>query len=612
MHLLRGRWACLLAFMLALAALCTPAFAVGGQEEAVKTSVEAFLKNYNQEAMLYEETDQRIGTVASPQIAFQGDEVFWVNGKHAGLASLQENIQFVEKKAAFYAAMRKMQNIYRQDFSVSYTYTSLKIDGGSARVSLKEAATFYYTDSARRSVYETIYTVDLVNHMGFWLVADITDGSRFDTLYKKESDFDLEGVLAGFSAGLNTETAVVQYPYTPNQGASAGRILYNGKNAAAYASTYCRQNAGVERSYYNSQFKSYAGIGGDCMNFTSQCLWAGFGGNQAVSAINGLSLPMDTKGANTWYGRGKSSKVKDSSIRNWISCSGFWSYLKGSNAASDTGMYATVISVSGNSPITGVSPEELVGAAAHVEGAGGSYSHAILFTAATGNSRSQIWFSCHTKDVAHLKLGDYYFGPIRVYIPRYMRVNAGQKPAIQPERSAPVLANTNGTVGFRTEAPYSQLSVAVQAPDGTRTHAGLAKEAAACLAEYRFTQPGLYRVDCVASNSAKAAQTLTYYVRCVESGIRDLNAGPSAPAVAPELIPPQPVVPELTPPDTPPEETGPVPPATAPEGAESAATGTTPETGTTVPLEPETETPDVPFPDMPTVELDPALLQPAA
>ena len=594
--LARMALALLLTFAASVGLFCAPVLADEAQETEVKTAIETFLRNYTQEAMLYEETDQRPCSVYEPAfVPAWEQESLPVNGKYVLLTELQKNIQFVEKKAAFYAAMRQMQNIYRENLQLYYTYTSLKISGNSARASVKETAKFYYTDSNRQSVYETNYTIDAVKFMDRWLVADVTDGSRFDGLYKKKPDFDLEAVLSEFADGLEKETAVVTYPYTPSEDAEAGRIFYNGANAAAYASTYCRQDEGiVQKNYYNAQFKSYAGIGGDCMNFTSQCLWAGFGGNQTANAINEHALPMDTAGSSTWYGRSTAAGIKDSSIINWISCAGFWNYVKGTNASSDTGMYATVITVSGNSPITGVAPQELVGAAAHVEGAKGSFSHAIIFTAATGNSRNEIWFCSHTKDVSHLKLGDYYFGPIRVYIPRYMRVSAEQKPVITPDRItpdriAPVLVNTSAAVGFHTEAPQARLSTVVQAPDGTKTHVGLAENAASCSASYQFTQTGLYQVDCTATTAGGAAQTLTYYIRCVTEGVRTTASAPvpgPEPAVDPEAEVPWSVLPE---------EEG----ADAPEASAEAA----PEAAEAEP---------VPFPDMPTVEIESSLLQPAA
>ena len=116
-------------------------------------------------------------------------------------------------------------------------------------------------------------------------------------------------------------------------------------------------------------------------------------------------------------------------------------------------MYAAILDVGAGSPIAGVSPESLVGTAAHVEGSGGDYAHAIIFTAALGTSRSEIWFCCHTKDLTHIKVGDYYFGPMKVYIPQYMRMDTPLEPGTAPDGPAPVPAGSSGEAGVDTEPP---------------------------------------------------------------------------------------------------------------------------------------------------------------
>ena len=186
-----------------------------------------------------------------------------------------------------------------------------------------------------------------------WLVADITDGSRFDGLYKNDPSFDAGAALTELALELQTENCRLSTPWDPAgaSGEQYGWIPYNGANAAAYAYTYSRQNAETAReNYYNPQFKSYAGQGGDCMNFVSQCMWAGFGGSQAQDAISASASPMDTEGDSIWYSRGVNSDEEP--VLSWVSCQSFRKYLTGeldgsgtagSDAAADMGMYAAII-----------------------------------------------------------------------------------------------------------------------------------------------------------------------------------------------------------------------------------------------------------------------------
>ena len=500
------------------------------EKEAVKAAIEAFLHSYAEEAMLYIDSDQTVCTVAAPEIVRTQDssQVFTISGKDVTLAELQENIRYVEKKAMFYSAVRRMQEIYREDLRLSYRYT-LTLKENTCHASVTEAASFYYTDSERPSVYETIYSIDLVKIGEQWLVADITDGSRFDSLYKKDPAFEVDAALAEFEANLHTEACSISAPYDETPEADVLRIPYYGANAAAYAYTYSRQSTDTDRAdFYNPQFKSYAGRGGDCMNFVSQCMWAGFGGSQAQASVEGKAVPMDTEGDSQWYGRSAGSDTE--AALGWISCQSFRLYLtgaldgagtEGSNASCDTGMYATILDVGTGSPITGVPAESLVGAAAHVEGAGGNYAHAIILTAATGTSRSEIWFCSHTKDLTHVKLGDYYFGPMKVYIPRYMRLSTEQTASIQPDRVLPAAVSSPAEVGFHMEGAPADLTLSITAPGETAGETLFFENSQSCSVEYFFSTAGLYRIDCSAAleGTEEAAQS-TFYVLCYEPPVR--------------------------------------------------------------------------------------------
>lgn len=496
-----------------------------GEEEAVKAAVEAFLRSYTEEAMLYTACDQTICTVAAPGVGQDGGQVFSISDEDVTLEELRKNIAFVEKKAGFYAEIRQIQGIYRENLQLSYTFRSLRFKENTCAVSVTETAVFYYTDSQQPSVYETIYSIDLVKLGQQWLVADITDGSRFDGLYKNDPSFDAGTALAELALELQTENCKLTAPWDPvgASGEQSGWIPYNGANAAAYAYTYSRQNAETAReNYYNPQFKSYAGQGGDCMNFVSQCMWAGFGGSQAQDAISASASPMDTEGDSIWYSRGVNSDEEP--VLSWVSCQSFRKYLTGeldgsgtagSNAAADMGMYTAIIDAGPGSPITGVPVDSLIGAAAHVEGAGGPYAHAIILTAAAGTSRSDIWFCSHTKNLTHIKLGDYYFGPIKVYVPRYMRTGAPQA-FIQADILPPVAASSIASVGFRTAAVSPDLCLVITSPDGTAGEPFTAQDTNAIFAEYLFSSPGLYRVDCTAAEETGTAHSFTFFICCYE------------------------------------------------------------------------------------------------
>lgn len=506
--------------------LCRTGACAVSPEMEIRETVELFLRSYTEEAMLYEERDQRLGTVSDPGLTLSPEDearTFRLGQKDFTLPQLRENIAFMEKKAAYYAGMRQMQEIYRENLRLAYTFQKIEFEEDVCHVKVTEAAGFRYTDSVRDSVNEYVYWVDLVKLDGQWLTASVTDGSKFDRTYSGQGGgFDVAAALAEFWEALQREDCRVTFP---DLGSGEGDVIpYSGANAAAYAYTYSRLTPEAQISdYYNEKFIHYAGRGGDCMNFASQCMWAGFGGSESVSAVSGHALPMDGSGESQWFGR---SAGRDKVNESWISCQSFRKYLTGkrdasgsggSNAGGETGMYATILDAAAGSSLEGVDPAELIGAAAHIEGGTTAYGHAIVITAAEGLRRSQIYFCGHTKNVTHIKLGDVCQSEMKVYIPRYFRVREPQSGYLQPFRLAPTAAGDAGFLGVQAAGEQAEMWLTVTAPGGEQELIVAAENVSSCGAEYVFAVPGLYRVECCAKASPDAGTaSVVFYVRCYE------------------------------------------------------------------------------------------------
>lgn len=556
----RGRLRPAVFCILALVLLGTGAFASDrdAEEAAIRTAIESYLRSYQGKAMLYEERDLRAGTVLEGDPALpRGSEeaVFRFSGEDVTLSRLQSGMAYLEKKAEFYAGMRQMQDIYREDLRLTYALEELELEGDACRASVTETALFRYTDSALPSVYETGYDVRLVKLGERWLVAGADSGSLFDRAHR-EGGLDVEAELAAFAEALAAEDCRLSFPDGRFDGS---RIAYSGADAAAYAYTYSRRDGDAPRDgFYNPRFSGYAGEGGDCQNFASQCVWAGFGGSEEASSIRGRALPMDTAGSSRWFGRPASG---GSYSNSWLSCQSFRQYLTGSrdgsgrggsSGGSDAGVYATVLDVGAGSPLSAAAPEELVGAIAHVEGEGGRYAHAVVLTAAAGTRRSEIWFCGHTRDVTHVKLGDCYIGPIKVYIPRYFRTD-GQEDFLRIERPEPVAAGGTVTLAARSGTVRRQMRISVTGPDGLTEQAAYGENTDNCQGAYQFRQPGLYRVECRTGSAAAVC-----YVRCCAP--EDAPAADGDGEAPGWLLPPEdgetPGQPERTEPEeTPPDDT---------------------------------------------------------
>lgn len=229
--------------VMALCLFNIPANATDSNSEIsdIQASVESFLRNYTEETMLYEDNDLTSHTVADaviPMTAAVEAQSFQLSTGPATLVEMQDNISFVERKAEYYKGFRQLGNIYRTGLNLAYTFESVEVNGDTATATVSELATFTYTDCTEQSIMETIYTVDLVNISGEWLVADITDNDWFDAEYKGLGYFDVASALADIEAEMNSEEACSvtepQEDAMSTMTTANYRRTYSGENAAAY------------------------------------------------------------------------------------------------------------------------------------------------------------------------------------------------------------------------------------------------------------------------------------------------------------------------------------------------------------------------------------------
>ena len=102
----------------------------GAEEAAIRAAVESYLRAYQEKAMLYEDRDLRAGTVIDPDLHMplgSGEAVFRFSGKDVTLSRLQSDMAYLEQKAAFYAGMRQMQEIYRENLRLTYALEELDL-----------------------------------------------------------------------------------------------------------------------------------------------------------------------------------------------------------------------------------------------------------------------------------------------------------------------------------------------------------------------------------------------------------------------------------------------------------------------------------------------------
>lgn len=500
------------------------------ETEYVEDIIRDFLQNYTEESMLYTDEDLITHTVADesiPRSIHASESTYQLTSGDTTLQKMQNNILFVEEKAQYFKAIRQFYNIRRTDLSLEYDFEELRLDSdtntGFARVS--EVATFYYTDYEYPSLYETIYDIDLVNIDGIWLIADVTDNDWFDIEYKSDTELQSQDLISETIEAI--ERAIPSTIVAPAADEelladdAIYKIRYNRENARAYAWTYTRDSSSADPDdFYNSAFAVFPRE--DCMNFASQCMWAGFSGSQIEESIDSHSLPMDADGEFVWYGA-QNGKTNNSS--SWVSCQNFRKYLtgnfdgtgtSGSNSETDVGMYAQIIEVKSGENISGTSPSLLVGAVAHTKGDGGPYAHAIVITDASSLDRGNIYFCAHTTDCKNIKLADKYLSvPMKIFLPQYMRSDESTLSYIKTEMIPPIAYGSKETISFSVTKPQYRMTIIVTDPNGEFKQASVENYPTECSIQYTFRERGLHRVDCFAKDeSTSEAIKSTYYIYC--------------------------------------------------------------------------------------------------
>lgn len=439
-----------------------------------------------------------------------------------------EGISFVQNKSEYFKDMRQSQNIQRNDFTLKYDTLDVAVDGNTATVRTLESISFQYPDFPD-VVSEVIneYSVQLILVDGEWIIADVVaENDWFDESFR-ELDFDAKNPQKSFDivesnamqAELEAE-ALLNVNIMPEEtfklAAASTTYTYNKANAAAYAYTYTTSKYNSvsnpsstqmtdSRTYWNQNFRHY-GPTTDCMNFASQCVWAGFGGSNEQSKISSRLAPMDTTGSYLWYGAvpGKESTAA------WTSCSNFRNYVKGEAGTQLPDMYANTYEVNGSASFGSAYYSQMLGAVLHVN----SLGHAVVVTDVNGSGRSNVLITAHTNDRKGIKVSEYWGnGNIFVIIPKQIRVY--NPPAVRITSTLQRPVPLNSTVGLfsGTNVICSSIQVTVKPPSGSSTSQTKTNTSSNTL-NYKFTKTGLYTVTTTAKKTASsAAETYVYTVR---------------------------------------------------------------------------------------------------
>lgn len=316
-----------------------------------------------------------------------------------------------------YKAWRSDNQTHRLDFKVWYTDFDIQVQDDQYQVTVKENLSYIIDDGLNLTSTATeTYLLTLKRTQDTFVITDIS--IPYDSFYTdhKYTGFNAATLLSQNATLRNTNNVSEAVKIvdgdrllkTAQSTKSIVTIPYNEGTAISYARLFATN--------YNTKFPNFSNAGGDCANFASQCVWAGFYGNYGTDTtsnnITQGKYPMDTQGSSLltqWF-------CKTTGVGNY---SASWVYANASSAnVSSLYKYPQAIANAGSTEsgwiadvyqvTTGTLPNiNYGGCVLLVPGYGGvEYGHAIF--AIMGSNYTNIRFCAHTGDKDNVLLSDYF------------------------------------------------------------------------------------------------------------------------------------------------------------------------------------------------------------
>ncbi len=367
-----------------------------------------YITKYIYNSYLYQSNDLTIGT--ANEILKQSTETYCVDNEFVSASSLCDRMTSFKLSADYYRHIRTAQNIERYDFSYTPTVISSNVETDSAYVHIYTHISFKYLLGSEPSECGDNYIVHLLKIDGNWYIVDI-DAEALIAYGLTNLHDTYDEIIEEFD-NQQLSTAAVTPAGALTQPRSTGTYdrSYNANNAIAYAYTYTTSSytgtSGNNTSFLNSNFNDYTNSGGNCQNFVSQCIWAGFGGIDTYSAISNRLFPMNSG----W------STVNNS----WAAVNPFYTYV-----TSDTCTLNSIYGVvdGNNGGFSHIPLANLLGAALQVRRSSNTnYHHTLLITGATGYNFSEIQICGNSPMRKAVILADEnYASDMRIIMPTAMQ-----------------------------------------------------------------------------------------------------------------------------------------------------------------------------------------------
>ncbi|MBQ4047391.1 MAG: amidase domain-containing protein [Clostridia bacterium] len=365
----------------------------------------------------------------------------------AALSRANQNlIDITEVRREYHKEVGKI----KKDFTTDYMIQSIAVSEDVAEIEVYETIGYFIVNgNGEPTKSSEVYRIRL-EKQDRWYITDIE--IPYDALYSevKFKSFDKNEYLSKSIKNLNGlrsravsyETVMLAESEDLGQNADGQRgavnsitNAYNPAQAAAYASIYSYEYNSNE---FGGVFYDTTDRGGDCANFGSQCIWAGFGGDLTRAGGSSTSYPFDYSGiagavdptVSTCWNQQYSGTGNGGS--NWFLSQWLYDYaVNSSNLPNEHGwkaIYGTAWNSEAEENIF-PSTHSYHGAVFFVQGrgtgSGAQYGHTIFIYKANGNNPDNMYYCAHTTDAQNECLGDndvYINNPIRYIIPTEYKI----------------------------------------------------------------------------------------------------------------------------------------------------------------------------------------------
>lgn len=255
------------------------------------------------------------------------------------LSSLdKDTIQYRLTDYAYQAELNKALDQTISNDSLEFTDFKVSYDGDQAVASIVESYTYYINDGFDgESFRRKMYTFDLQNDNGKWMITDVTTNDPWEL----EKDFEYKSldVQATISNLLAEAEQVKANPSVADNSKLEEPNL--GVKATMYSWTY-DVSAAIDyaEDHYDDTSNSVFGYtsGNNCQNFSSQCVWAGLGGSGSSTTAR-PAVPTSRAGTDAFnvWSRNQSTTYYDDFYFNWAwdNNRGFMKLMRASSSSAE-------------------------------------------------------------------------------------------------------------------------------------------------------------------------------------------------------------------------------------------------------------------------------------